>query len=507
MATRKPIVFHPAVLAICPVLYLYSRNAGEVLVTDILPPAVVLLAGTILVLMIWRLLVKDWAKAGLLTSLLVLMAFAYAPVFWTVHAVCPPIHGFVIVRHRLVLALWGILCIGLSMTLIRTRRDLKTVTSFANVLALMLVCISAITLVGNDWRAARAPHVRGAWADKVARYDNNKLVPRKPIRDIYLIILDDYSGADVLKKWFGYDNTAFLDHLRSKGFYVPAHAHSQRCTTYRSLASTLNLESVDTILGKNVADAASPQVFERMIEDNRVCRLLKRAGYQIIFMPAGVGIVRSIRLADHTFMPGGIELSDFDKALIMNSFLCAFRASTTARRRRVLYQLDRLAEIPRINQPTFTFAHIPCPHDPYVFDKDGGYPQDSADSIHRTDPSPEERETSKRLYIAQLQYLNKRIAHLVDTIIAESDVPPIIIIEADHGMYVDATSKLRPGWGNDVRRTKNILSAFHFPDSDSRGLTESMRSINTFRALFNDYFGTDYRLLQDTTGQEDKDPK
>src|SRR5271156_6353806 len=43
----------------------------------------------------------------------------------------------------------------------------------------------------------------------------------------------------------------------------------------------------------------------------------------------------------------------------------------TLARQRILYLLDQLPEVARNPAPTFTLAHILCPHLPFIFDENG----------------------------------------------------------------------------------------------------------------------------------------
>ena len=44
--------------------------------------------------------------------------------------------------------------------------------------------------------------------------------------DIYYIILDGYARQDTLKEFYKYDNSAFMDGLAARGFYVAAESRS-----------------------------------------------------------------------------------------------------------------------------------------------------------------------------------------------------------------------------------------------------------------------------------------
>jgi len=98
-------------------------------------------------------------------------------------------------------------------------------------------------------------------------------------------------------------------------------------------------------------------------------------------------------------------------------------------------------------------------------------------------------------YKRQLIFINKKIESIIDEIISNSPEPPIIILQADHG----------PGsmlhWGKldkiDFRERISILNAYYLPNNGRKQLYNEISPVNTFRIIFNRYFGTNLELLKD----------
>jgi hypothetical protein len=164
----------------------------------------------------------------------------------------------------------------------------------------------------------------------------------------------------------------------------------------------------------------------------------------------------------------------------------------------VRYSLEALKfVIPEIESPKLAIVHIVSPHPPFVLDKSG----------HDVTPNrpylPGDGEAFggnsaeyQRQYVEQVEYLNKEILASVDEIIANSAVPPIIIIQGDHG----PGSLLRR---DDINHTciwerSSILNAYYLPGVSQDILYPEITPVNTFRVIFNSYFGTDYELLPDS---------
>ena len=133
-------------------------------------------------------------------------------------------------------------------------------------------------------------------------------------------------------------------------------------------------------------------------------------------------------------------------------------------------------------------------HTPFVFDADGG--SRNPDGFYGWWPS---KGTSvdefRRTYSEQLTYLNTKLQTTVRRIIADSPRPPVIILQGDHGpqlgvslVSLDAT---------DVRGRYSIFNAYLFPRGGAEKLYDAITPVNSFRVLFNHYFGTSYPLLED----------
>lgn len=77
---RRALPFHPILVAAFPVLFLWARNAGEVLTEEALPVLGVALAGGgVLFVLLW-LVLRNGQRAALMASGLLLLFFSYGHV-------------------------------------------------------------------------------------------------------------------------------------------------------------------------------------------------------------------------------------------------------------------------------------------------------------------------------------------------------------------------------------------------------------------------------------------
>ena len=133
-------------------------------------------------------------------------------------------------------------------------------------------------------------------------------------------------------------------------------------------------------------------------------------------------------------------------------------------------------------QPTFSYIHVISPHPPFVFDAEGNptYPPDFWNAQRLYPP-----DLYAKGYQNQLTYLNKNVLKAIDTILADSKTPPIIIFQGDHGPWLQP--KFKRFW---------ILNAYYFPGHKD-ALYSTISPVNTFRLMFNTYFGGKYDMLKD----------
>jgi hypothetical protein len=150
--------------------------------------------------------------------------------------------------------------------------------------------------------------------------------------------------------------------------------------------------------------------------------------------------------------------------------------------------LKELPTIPDIPQPTFTFAHILIPHYPFVFRPDGTLQTDDG-FYSGKNANPIDKAHSIKGYTDGVQFIDSQILQISKTIIARSKTPPIIIIQGDHGVSADNRHK--------------ILNAYYLKPEAEQLLYPNISPVNSFRVVFDTYFGMNYPLLKDYTYVDD----
>ena len=148
------------------------------------------------------------------------------------------------------------------------------------------------------------------------------------------------------------------------------------------------------------------------------------------------------------------------------------------------------------DEPVFVWGHVMIPHPPWLFGPNGEHITPGKPLLI-TD-NPEFRDSGwdpKIQYVQQVQFANKKTIQIVDEIL-EKDSNSIIVIQGDHGTAWDVNWN-EPSQEDVYQRLRNF-DAVYFPDNEKRSqLLDDRTLVNTFRTVFNTYFGSEYEILED----------
>lgn len=346
--------------------------------------------------------------------------------------------------------------------------------------------------------------------------------------DVYYIVLDRYTNAEVLQNQFGYDNTPFTGFLRDNGFRVNDSARSNYPYTAISIASTMNATYLDTLLNpyKN-SELQSNTLLHNTVWQSTVAKAFKKAGYSYEALGSWYGtsqkaplankdriIQNSLKIFGKSKQLRGVEAGEFSKtpyySLTQLSGISWWPLSYSANDHPdiVRQQLNNLEAITTAEKPggRFIFAHILVPHDPFIFNADGSLSADSAgDSVGKP---------IKQKYVDQVAFINGQMQEAINNINEQSHSKAVIIINADEGAYPwvmnsdfrhPAASSLSfeegqededmRTWPDDWLQMKyGILQAARIPEATDDDMTH-LSSVNAFRIVLNRYLGYNLEYL------------
>jgi hypothetical protein len=492
----RQLPLHSILLAAYPALFLYANNAvDQVQIDPLWGPLGASMAGAVVLLAGITLLLRDPVRAGLLTSIAAALFFSYGHV-WT-------LIGSTLVSQWWLVGAWAAMgAIGLVAVWRWGGGRLGAQLSGAlTVLAAIAVGINVVMIGAHQVGGVAVGSTQPT--GPTGAVDLNEAPEARP--DIYYIVPDRYAGLEALAETYGYDNTPFYEALEERGFYVARKSHANYIRTPLSLVSTLNMEYLDheALRAEAVSSEDRTPIHRRLQGHLAVPVLLKEIGYQYVQVANWWEPSRHNVDADRVYRYDGD--TEFSSVFWRTTLLRAFVPETQALdpwdwhllRRHSEVQLEALeGPIPDLGGPKFVFAHLLLPHDPYVFDTDGSF-MDEAQVAAQGDMES---------YLRQLQYLNGRLLGIVDGILAASpDDPPIIVLQADEGplperyrrdewnfKWADATE-------SEINVKFGIINAIHMPGVDpvEAGLYPEITPVNTFRVIFNSYFGGDLPLLAD----------
>lgn len=487
---KKNGYIHTVLFALSPVFMLFSHNIGQVPISQTFIPIVVILGPTLLLLLLTRLLFKNSSKPPVIISFAIALFFSFGHIVTLLHQWEIT---YEISRYKFMLPLWVLLFLFGSIFLIRIKKDLGNLSDFLNVVIIALIAISSfnIGLYQVKLIASRQDAIKIADTNIEAKTNLNRpdILP-----DIYYIVMDRYANDSIFKEKFKYDNSNFTDYLRNKGFYI---AEESRCNfpgTILSLATSLNME-IPHFLGDSMEFNPMTQMDESisLLQDYKVWRFLKSKGYRFAHFGTWASFNSKNEYADMNFNMS--RFTEFSRILVETTaiypiLLLLNYDKGSEQIERVIYLFDELSKMPMHKEPIYTFAHFLLPHNPFVFDKDGPL------------TFIERRTRSKRgldaNYLDQVAYANKELKILIDKLLADSEVPPIIILQSDEGPKPGKEFEATDQLSDDSRRTHmRILNAFYLPNVDNSSLYASISPVNNFRLVFNLYFNTNYDMVDD----------
>lgn len=490
--------FYAFMLGMLPITVLWNFNKTQVYPRDVWLSVGLSALFTVLIWILFRLILRTDERAGFAASLFFLLFFSYGHVYNLVKA--DGLFGIEIGFLKLAVV-YAIAFVAFLLLIIFVKRLPRGSAEWLNLILGLLLVFNIVQILVFEAQSARVHTSAGSETAPVTPAAD---VPAA-LPDIYYIILDSYSRQDVLLEQMGYDNSAFIAALRERGFYVADCANANYAGTVASITSTLNytyLESAsqnesDTVLSMKDSrirsdlaeygylfvtakgfssedDVNNSDIYLNYLKDAGIKDTITRTQFtRMYFETTALRVVFEFYYMDpvkYNILPQWLFVSDSDDKVLGYA---SFWYNQTR------YVFDQLETFPGREGNYLIYAHVNIPHQPFVFDANGNFAYTY---------NPTDAEGMVQPYLDQISYANTRVLELVEVLINESSVPPIIIIQGDHGAHVITTG---------IEKHK-ILNAYFVPESMSMDLYETITPVNTFRLILRDVFGQEIDLLPDT---------
>jgi hypothetical protein len=490
-------LLYPFLFAILPVLLIVKRNPGASTSADAAWVVLTILLGCALVYVVVGLI----GGRGRWTPIVALIVLAAIVWFYWYDTLIGLVRRFWRGAPIPIIAVVGLAAtVAVLLWAARRPRHLERATTFFTLTGVLLVGWSAFKIIRSKIVERQA--IKGSVLVAELARPIPAGVVRGPKRDVYLILLDEYANSGVLRDVFGFDNRVFEDSLQHLGFTIPRVTQSNYIHTTLSLPSLLNfahLNRLGTELGERSND---PTVPNYLLENNRTVTFLKSRGYKFLFFPSQWWIsTQTNRNADWTFHAWhGFDLgreatrSDLRRSLVNTTMLSLLQKDYAHDADHVKRTMAALPLVAERLEPTFAFAHVLTPHRPFAVYADC---QPRKERFPLGGPWLSHR---RQVYVEQVQCVNSQVLSVISELLRRSSVPPIIIIQGDHGtpsLGYDKAPSARAVSPPQARERFNPFGAYYLPDGGDKAFADSVTLVNVFQKILSYYFGAEIAAAPD----------
>jgi hypothetical protein len=480
--------YHLVFITLLPLIILYSNNVSEVENPAISRLLIISLGvGAVIFLFVqFAIGDKKRIRIALIVSLFLIIFLSYGHVYDALRESIPSIQG--LVRHRYLIPIITII-FGFLAFLIYQKVPaiaLPEINKIGNWLCL-------IVLTFNLTNIAYFQIVTHRTISTIQNSSNAPNTTKNQLPDIYFIVLDSYAREDVLRTYFGFDNSEFLNELRGLGFYVADCAQSNYNFTLSSISTTLNMDYLNQFDIPVPVNHRSSQPYINHFQENLVKQKLHSAGYKIISFeslypwmewkdadvylkqPSKNAFSQSLQPFELLYLQG----TGF-RYFLDNNPNTDVESNKVTKFDEINFQLNKLKTITKIASPKFLFINLEITHELFVFNADGTLNRDAdkADSSKSTN-----MEQFKSDYVQSVKFANRELLEIIKKILSESNPQPVIFLQGDHGF-------------RSPKYTNMILSAYYFPGAEEY-LYPSISPVNNFRLVDRVLFGQTLSLLPD----------
>lgn len=470
---------------------IYNQFAGLTGKLDLFIAFLVITAALLLLFPLFYLFFKNISKAALAATItgILYLFFGNIKELLAGYSILSPIS-----HYKILLPLLFVIYAAILYN-IRKARSVNNATAYLNILFLLYLSIELwnfIQLPGSNQKN-----------NSLLSFDSKRLPPgSRP--DIYFIIADGYPSTVYQQDVLGARYNTLDSFLIEKKFFLSNNARSNYNNTAFSMTSLFSMQYVDWMKGISTAKPYHYNQATAAIKEAPVFRLLNQQDYDIYNLSVfDIGKTASVKREDFlSTTPSEIIFYTTFWNCIRRDILPEFFPVLRERliRKQQLDNKEHLSKYKEYNRlvsdslltiaalpastPKFVYTHLEMPHFPYFYDSTGkAYP----DEIVFGPAMIKDKERFKN-YVA---YSNSHISKLITRVLTHTNGHAVIILLSDHGINDLPGSHKEDAFSN--------YSAFYFPDGNYPQLYRGMSNVNTFRVLFNKYFGQQLPLLSDSS--------
>jgi hypothetical protein len=477
---NKKFGYHHFLLALLPVLLISLDNINEIPIYDIIVPLFLSLAIVFVPWMILTFFIGQKKSAVIISLLIImLMIFAYTRLVVSHHEI---LDVRFISKNIILIPIFSLPTIFIIIKILRQEFS-SNITQIINVVSIAVVGLMIFQVglfYSEDISIDQAQELLNVPLFEIHDLD------QRP--NVYLLLLDAYSGDITLKNDFDFDNSKFYKQLEERGFFVQKDSFSNYPNTAISMPSIMNMNYLDFISQLPEKKSSDLRIVQELANQNKVMQVFESVGYEIYSFHGNYG--RS-DIVTENFCRYNLDLNPELAYALINYYIPISDIREKLFEQQiydtVLCVFDTTRDFENPTKKSFYMhMHVLFPHEPFLFDSEGNKVK-ATYSENRFDSE------LKESYLQQLIFANKKTLEIIDSI-QQRNSNDVIILMSDHG------GRFGVNWAEpsemDYFRGLENLYALYFPGNES-DIPTSIATVNTFRVFFNTYFNTDYEILDE----------
>ena len=460
-------LLNPLILGSFFILFLYANNLGEgINFFEVISLLLIVSIFSYSVFFTSIFIFKNVSKASFYSLVSLFIFYSYGYLYDLLNEITF-ISEFS--RHRFLIPLIFTLLILMIFQLIKKDWILENFHKIFLITFSTLLIINSLMIINFDLKKSN-PLVNNIDIKLDQKYKN--------IPDVYHIVLDMYPTEDILSKRFGFDNSNFINELKSMGFRKE-NMKSNYISTMYSIPSTINMTHFYNSTPEQINYMGETHYsFSKSVE----AFYANNIGYEIHEIST-----------DNIKGFYGYFLGDFSRIFFKTSIIRAIEdyfliSNNLLKNKDQKYfneNINELVNLSKNNKPTWVYFYSRPPHPPFIFNEDG-----SKNLAY--DPSKKFNWDfeSRVNFIKQLKYVNKTILESADKILSNSS-NSIIIIHSDHGIHNYTTFNFNENKNMPKEAYEELFSTINFIYSPDKCIKEDQlikSNINIISTLFRECF-------------------
>ena len=461
-------LLNPLILGSFFIVFLFANNLGEGIgFLEVISLFSIISIFSYVVLLISLLIFKNLSRASFYSLALLFIFYSYG-YFYDLLNEITFINEFS--RHRFLIPFILIFLIIGLFRLVKKDWELEKFHKIFFISFSALIIINSLMIINFDLKKSN-PLVNNAEITLTQEYED--------IPDVYHIVLDMYPTEDILKTRFEFDNSKFINELKSLGFRKE-NMKSNYMWTGISIPSTINMTHFYN---------STPEQMNYMRETHHSFNksveafYAKKIGYEIYEIST-----------DDIKGFYGYFLGDFSRIFFKTNMLRVVDASplkfhklwTNINQKYFNENINQLVNISNEDKATWVYFYSRPPHPPFIFNEDG-----SKNLSLNSNKKFSWNFDNKFSFIEQLKYVNKTVLESVEKILSRSN-NSIIIIHSDDGIPDLSESFLINGDNNlEFGVYEELFSTINFIYSPDNCIKEDQlikSNINIISTLFRECF-------------------